>query len=217
MKTVKVDHAVSRKERERLIRQQEIMRAARELFARKGYHNTTLEEIAQHAEFGKGTIYNYFGSKEELLYGIMDHLTREMVALARSSVATPGGAREKLTAYARAMIEHSRTNFDVFRLVMRETDCVRSEGFDAKVKQMRARARRVLEIIAGPIEAEIREKKVKPLDALKLAGLFDGMVRSYCLAQFGKFHYLESDEPDDSVAIIVSVFFDGVVERKLKG
>jgi AcrR family transcriptional regulator len=217
MKQVKNDHALSRKEREKLARQQDILKAARELFARKGYHNTTLEEIAQHAEFGKGTIYNYFGSKEELLYGIMDHLTREMVALAQSSVGTPGGARAKLTAYAKGMIAYSRANSDVFRLIMRETDCLKSEEFDANVKQMRRHARRVGEIIAGPIEEEIRAREIKSFDALKLAALFDGMVRFYCLSQFGRFHYLESDEIDDSVAVIVSVFFDGVVERELKG
>jgi len=217
MKQVKSNHTSSRKEREKVARQQEILKAARELFARKGYHNTTLEEIAQHAEFGKGTIYNYFGSKEELLYGIIDHLTRDVVALAQDSMTTRGGAREKLTAYAKAMIAYSRANSDVFRLIMRETDCFRSEELDGKVKQMRARVRRVREIIGGAIKEEIRAKKVKSLDALKLAALFDSMVRSYCLSRFGKFHYLENDEIDDSVALVVSVFFDGVVERKVKG
>lgn len=217
MKQAKSNHASSRKEREKLARQQEILKAARELFARKGFHNTTLEEIAQHAEFGKGTIYNYFASKEELLYGIIDHLTRDVVTLAQATMTTPGGAREKLTAYAKAMLAYSSANSDVFRLIMRERDCFRSEELDAKVKQMRARARRVREIIAGPIEEEIRAGKMKACNAVKLAALFDSMVRSYCLSQFGKFHLLESDEIDDSVALVVSVFFDGVTERKVKG
>lgn len=217
MKTAKSDQGRTRKEREKLARQQEILKAARELFARKGYHNTTLEEIAQHAEFGKGTIYNYFGSKEELLYGIIDHMTREVVALTQSSLGTMGGAREKLTAYAKNMIAFSRANLDVFWLVMRETDFVRSEDFEARVRQMRARAKRIREMIAEAIEDDVRVKKIRSLDSLKLAALFEGMVRFYCLSRFGKFHYLENGETDDSVNLVVSVFFDGIVERRLKG
>ena len=94
-----------RKEREKRARQEEILTAARALFALKGYHDTTLEEIAHHAEFGKGTIYNYFSSKEELFYGIIDQLTAETVELALASIrSTNGSAREKLTAYATAML-----------------------------------------------------------------------------------------------------------------
>jgi AcrR family transcriptional regulator len=58
---------LSRKERERLMRRQAMLEAARAVFAEKGYANATLEEIAQRAEFGKGTLYNYFpGGKDEL-------------------------------------------------------------------------------------------------------------------------------------------------------
>lgn len=57
---------LTRKERERQFRRQEIMDAAETLFAEKGFHGTTLDDIAEAAEFGKGTIYNYFESKEEI-------------------------------------------------------------------------------------------------------------------------------------------------------
>jgi len=216
-KSARNNYLLSRKEREKLVRQQDILRAARELFARKGYHNTTLEEIAQHAEFGKGTIYNYFSSKDELLYGIVDQLSREVIALAQEAMAAPGGVREKMTAYAKAMISHARANFDLFHLVVREVDCLLPEGRDDRMKHLRTRVRKVWEIIAKPIAEEISAKKIKPLDAMKLAALFDGMVRCYCLQLFGRFHCLDSGEIDDSVTLVVSVFLDGVAGRKLKG
>lgn len=61
----------SRKERERLQRQHEILDAARSLFAEKGYHIATLDEVAERAEFGKGTLYNYFESKHHILLAIL--------------------------------------------------------------------------------------------------------------------------------------------------
>ncbi|MDD5224554.1 MAG: TetR/AcrR family transcriptional regulator [bacterium] len=55
-----------RKERERTRHRQEILAAAENVFVRKGFFNTTMSEIALAAEFGMGTIYQYFSSKEEL-------------------------------------------------------------------------------------------------------------------------------------------------------
>jgi len=218
MKRNKITPVLSRKEREKHARQQEILKAARELFASKGYHNTTLEEIAHHAEFGKGTIYNYFNSKEELFYGIIDQLTSETLALAQSAVnGSGGGAREKLTAYARAMVSHARDNADLFHLVMREIHRLNSEEFGAGLKLIGTRARKVWEITARPIAEEIRAQRIKPINPLKLAALFDGMVRIHCLNLFEKYRSPEGRGMGDSIEFVVSVFFDGVAERKLKG
>ena len=57
---------MNRKERERLFKKQEILDATIKIFAKKGFKATTLDEIAEKSEFGKGTIYNYFSSKEEI-------------------------------------------------------------------------------------------------------------------------------------------------------
>ncbi|GIV59650.1 MAG: hypothetical protein KatS3mg043_0739 [Rhodothermaceae bacterium] len=52
--------ALPRRERERLMRRRAMLEAARAVFAEKGYLQATVDEIAQRAEFGKGTLYNYF-------------------------------------------------------------------------------------------------------------------------------------------------------------
>jgi AcrR family transcriptional regulator len=57
----------------RLSSREKIVIAALTLFARDGYHNTSVASIARHAGVAKGLIYNYFSSKEDLLSGIMDH------------------------------------------------------------------------------------------------------------------------------------------------
>lgn len=52
-------------------RKLQIMQAALELFAREGYHGTSVARIAKYAAISKGLLYNYFTSKEELLDSIM--------------------------------------------------------------------------------------------------------------------------------------------------
>ncbi len=210
--------APSRKEREKSARQRDILMAARHLFNLKGYYNTTLEEIAQHAEFGKGTIYNYFPSKEALFFGIIDQLARETLEIARSSVeASKGSARELFAAYARALVSHMRANADLFRLISHEIHGLSSRAYNARVQQLRARARRVWKIIALPLRKEMRAGKIMPADPVDLVELFDGMVRLYCINQSGRPRAGSSQEMEAAATFIVSVFFDGIAERKSKG
>jgi len=210
--------ALSRKEREKFARQQEILKAARELFNLKGYHNATLEEIARHAEFGKGTIYNYFNSKEALFFGIIDQLASETLEIAQSSMeSSKGTARDQFTVYAKAVISHARANADLFHLIFQEIHRLNSEEYETKLKQLRAHARKIWEIIARPLEREMRAGKIKPSDPIRLAEFFDSMVRLFCMNQHGRSRNLTSREIHDEVTFIVNMFFDGITERKRKG
>ena len=60
-----------RKERERLQRQNDIIDAAEKVFMTKGFENATMEDVAEEAEFSKGTLYTYFQSKNELCLSIV--------------------------------------------------------------------------------------------------------------------------------------------------
>lgn len=53
-------------------RRSQIFQAAARVFAKKGYHNATVREIAEEADLGKGTLYEYIDSKKDLLYLVME-------------------------------------------------------------------------------------------------------------------------------------------------
>ncbi len=57
-----------------------IMDVALEHFAKEGYHKTTINQIARHARISKGLMYNYFISKESLLFEIIMRSVNEMYA-----------------------------------------------------------------------------------------------------------------------------------------
>lgn len=59
-----------RREREKRRRREDIIRAAEKLFDQKGYEAVTIQEIARRTELGKGTIYLYFQSKDELFLAV---------------------------------------------------------------------------------------------------------------------------------------------------
>ena len=61
-----------RKERERLVRREQILEAAYQLFHETGFSAATMDQIAERAELAKGTLYLYFKSKEEVYYALLD-------------------------------------------------------------------------------------------------------------------------------------------------
>lgn len=70
--------SLSLRERKKLARKERIEEAALKLFRKRGFENTTVEEIAAAADVGKGTFFNYFPTKEAVLLAISD---RQMARL----------------------------------------------------------------------------------------------------------------------------------------
>jgi len=62
---------LSRKEREKLRHRQEILETALKLFSERGFHNVSMQEIAEESEFSVGTLYKFFESKESLFSALI--------------------------------------------------------------------------------------------------------------------------------------------------
>jgi AcrR family transcriptional regulator len=86
-----MDHinAPTRRERQNAARIEQILDAAIQLFSEKGFHRTTTRDIAELADVAEGTLYNYFANKDDLLFGIMQRLTRSMTFEALHTEALP--------------------------------------------------------------------------------------------------------------------------------
>lgn len=112
---------LSRKERERLFKRQEIVAAAREVFTARGFTAATLEEIAEKAEFGKGTLYSYFQSKDELFETVIADIFDEIVEIAARTCSQSGtGVEDSFRNFARDLLRHLFENYGIYFLMMRE-------------------------------------------------------------------------------------------------
>ncbi len=79
------EKTTARRQRRIAARKKQILDAAAQVFADKGFHRATTREIADLADVSEGTIYNYFGSKEDLLIGVMTRLGEsEQIAMSIS-------------------------------------------------------------------------------------------------------------------------------------
>ena len=61
------------------IRREQIIKASVQLFKEKGYHETTTREVARASGFSIGTLYEYIGSKEDILYLVCDAVYEEVL------------------------------------------------------------------------------------------------------------------------------------------
>lgn len=90
-------------ERRRELTRTALVEAAAEVFARRGFHAASLEEIADLAGFTRGAIYSNFRSKEDLLLAVADRVNRthiEAVTAAQEQAADPEARRTGAAAAA---------------------------------------------------------------------------------------------------------------------
>lgn len=90
--------APSLKERQRQEREQLILRAAQELLLEKGYHDTSMEEIAARVGISKGTVYLHFAGKEEMVFALLRRMTERYQQAMDEIFASPRSPAEKLRA-----------------------------------------------------------------------------------------------------------------------
>jgi AcrR family transcriptional regulator len=86
-------------------RQEEILDAAAQLFARDGYSNTTTQGLADLLQVGKGTIYRYFPTKRELFLAAVDRLMRQLQARLDASVENVADPLKRMGRVVRAYLE----------------------------------------------------------------------------------------------------------------
>ena len=96
-----------------------IIQSAVMVFSQKGYASATVADIAARAEIGKGTIYEYFNSKEDLFFAVFEWYKTKTEDAARVNLAVLGGsAASKLEALSISLIGMWEEIKDVFTLTM---------------------------------------------------------------------------------------------------
>src|SRR6267142_2200702 len=98
------------------------LRAATRVFARNGYFNSKVADIAREADVADGTVYLYFKSKEEILHSIFDQNMAEAIASGRVLIEKLRDPGEKLRRIAMLHLERLGADRDlavVFQVELR--------------------------------------------------------------------------------------------------
>ena len=123
---------LSRKEEKRAL----IIEAAARVFARRGFAGTLMAEIAIEAGIGKGTLYEYFDSKEDLFFTVFEWFVQATEAEAKVSISALGGsASERLDALSDSLMSSWAQMEDMYSLVMEFWSASASSQMRERFKQ----------------------------------------------------------------------------------
>jgi AcrR family transcriptional regulator len=109
------DRSTAPEEKRRLI-----LQAAVRVFARKGFHESRVGDIAEEAGVAHGLLYHYFDSKDELLETIFHDTWTELLAAMRDVEESDEPAREQLRGVAAILLRSWRRDPDLVRVLVRE-------------------------------------------------------------------------------------------------
>lgn len=168
-----------RKVRERLTHRKEILSAAEKLFAAKGFFPTTMSEIAQEAQFGTGTLYKYFKSKEDLYFTLIEEKTEEINQLVKSELSKKIPVLERIERGLHLQFEFVEENRDFFRIYISERNRFEWTVKDDLGKGIHEKMVAYIDLLAQVMRQGIKEGAFKSRDPIDLAHALVGIVNSF--------------------------------------
>ncbi len=184
-------------------KRERILEAAQTVFARKGYYQAKIEEIAELAGVGKGTVYEYFVSKEELYKEmfkvILNRYTEYVMVEATPEMTTKEWIRHLLEMHLRYMLEnrqHMPTNFGDLG------------GMDTEILEwMYDMRKRSVNRLVPVFQKGIDRGELKGMDPELGANLLIGMMRGVTLPLMVEGTY---GEPSQVAEAMTEILFHGI-------
>src|SRR6266699_2415985 len=181
-----------------------ILRAATRVFARNGYFNSKVADIARAADVADGTVYLYFKSKEEILHSIFDQNMAEAIASGRKLIKALSDPREKLRQIARLHLERLGADRDlavVFQVELRGSTKFMEEFSAAGFAEYLALLRRTFE--EGQRVGAFRKELNATVAAKILFGALDEMATNWIISK-------RSYKLEPMADVVMDVFLNGV-------
>jgi TetR/AcrR family transcriptional regulator, cholesterol catabolism regulator len=156
-------------------RQQQVVYQAAKVFAKRGYDQTTMQELAASMDLATGAVYHYFGGKEELLTAICDQLMEPLLEQATELLSGDDDAVAQLRALVRLWVGHVVEHRDHMLVFQQERHLIESGERWRKVRGSRKAFER---LVAGVLE-RARPAGDRRLALLALLGMVNHTAQWY--------------------------------------
>ncbi len=203
---------LSRKEREREFKKQEILDAAVKIFAQKGFKATTLDEIAEKSEFGKGTLYNYFSSKEEIYKEIIMMIINNHKNSIIEVYNSTDTLYDLIFQTTKKDLLFCLKNKEAFFLLV-FTKMHHEKSTTSEISNlMDAGEKEIMSLIIKRTKKAIKNKEIKNLVPDRIIRLFksSGFAYIYDLLIHGD---ITEESIEDETKFITDILFNGIRER----
>lgn len=197
-----VDSKISRRERKKIESKEIILKVARRYFQEKGFDNTSVEDISEGADISKSTFFNYFDSKESLLYEIAEGEIDKIEVFIEENLDNSLSAKEKIYKVMDLMVEDTAPYMRLTKRVLEAISLIEDEK-TSPVKKIES-------LLTDMIEEGQKNGEIKTCYAASsIAAIIAG---SYVMAFFkwlfnnGKFN--ENDKAE--FVSLLDITFEGI-------
>jgi TetR/AcrR family fatty acid metabolism transcriptional regulator len=186
-------------------RRNQILDAATQVFAEKGFHRATIKDIARVAGIADGTIYTYFSSKTDVLLGILNRLNETTEREQQLAPVREQDIRSFFKAYLRQRMALLWPNAEVFQAVLPEM-LVNVELRELYYEQVLAPTFKIAEnyFFAASQQGQLRKIDV-PLTVRAIAGMLFGLLTTQLLGD-----EVIATRWEELPEVLTSLLFDGL-------
>ncbi len=183
-----------------------IYRASIKVLGQYGFEGMTMDRVAEAAGVSKGSLYNYFRNKQELVHFIFDKTVEPAARKADEIVAAPVPALEKLESILRLWFEHFVTQRGMFDFLFKDPT---ARGLLSSAE--RGHHVHAIEKLRAVFQQAVSEGAFRQIDTAQVAEVFFGAVKSVIEQQIDR----DEDRPvDESVDLLMDIFLHGLKRRQ---
>lgn len=145
-------------------RREQLVKAAVHLFKQKGFHRTTTREIAKESGFSIGTLYEYIGSKEDILYLVCDSIYDEVSERLRKRLKNNGEGIESLRSAISALFHVIDDLQDEVLVMYQETKSLPKEALAYVLQKEIEMTSMIEQVICGCVDEghiDLSDKEVE--------------------------------------------------------
>ena len=180
-------------------RRRQIVLAAIKLFSKKGFHKTTLKELAEEAGLSHGNVYDYVGSKEDIFFLIHDFLAGSAMEILNRSLENIQDPVDKFRRMVRGEFNLMDQWADALLLIYQESHILKGDFLKRLLEKERAHLHK-FEIV---IEECIAQGRLRDCNVRLTANLIKSMIDSWTIKRWDLRAHASQLEAERSILDLV--------------
>lgn len=159
------------------IRQEQIKRAVLQIITDEGLHNITTRNLAKRIGLSEGAIFRHFATKRDIIVGIMNDVSDDLVGSLRNIALSPDKAEKKLSRYLNYNMTYLKENRGITILLFSEAAHLGDKELKEKLSQILAEQKQfIVKIVKDGIAEGLWNKNINPEE---FADLYMGIPISF--------------------------------------
>ena len=192
---------LSARQRQVRARDAVVLQEARELLLTEGYYGMTMDRIAEASDCPKGTIYQRFTCKEDVLLALAGQCLEKRLDMVRRGGSYPGRARERMAAVGEALSLFVRLHPDDSRIIHNAGGPIREKGSPERVEALTRLERETVRFANGIVADAVAQGDLHPENGLTA----EHVTFAISALADGSYAMMENDVPQRALGIAYPV------------